>query len=321
MYNLTPIQPFSTMRITKVFTFLFIVFSIHAAAQQKQVCITVDDLPVVSYGNHTQEILKEVTSKFVATFDQYAIPAIGYVNEKKLYVDDLVNQDKVSLLVSWLEAGYELGNHTYAHPSYHRVTFDEFTKGVIKGAAITRPLSIEHGQDIKYFRHPYLHIGNTKAAADSLHRFLQREGYIEAPVTIDPDDYLFARVYQKARNSEDHESALKVADAYLEHMENKIVFYEKVSEQLFGRNIAQTLLIHANLLNADYLDEIAELFSKKGYVFVSQQDVLKDPLYKTPVTKFGNWGISWMDRWAISQERYDLLKSDPQVPEFITKGK
>lgn len=307
------------MRIAKALTLTFLVSGLHSYAQQKQVCVTVDDLPVVSYGKPTQEFLEDVTSKLITTFDKYAIPAIGYVNEKKLYVNGNVDQDKVHLLALWLNAGYELGNHTYSHPSYHRTSFDDFTKDIMKGELITRPLSEDHGKDLKYFRHPFLQIGKTKGAADSLSSFLRGIGYIEAPVTIDPDDYLFAKSYQTALNNVDSVLAKKVAKAYLDHMESKIHFYENVSQQLFGKNIAHTLLIHANLLNADYLNEVAEIFIRNGYTFISQKEVLEDKLYQESITKFGNWGISWMDRWAISRGKYDLLNSDPQVPEFVTK--
>ncbi|MEM6526390.1 MAG: hypothetical protein AAF693_21530 [Bacteroidota bacterium] len=88
---------------------------------------------------------------------------------------------------------------------------------------------------------------------------------------------------------------------------------------MFVRNISHTLLLHANLLNADYLDEIAELFKNNGYRFISQEEVLKDPAYSSPVTKYGDWGMSWIDRWAMSQGKTTLLRDDPKVPDFVVK--
>jgi len=307
------------MRIVRILTSIFVVSGINSFAQQKQVCVTVDDLPVVSYGHPTQAFLEEVTNKLIGTFNAYSIPAIGYVNEKKLYVNGKVDPDKVRLLELWLGAGYELGNHTYSHPSYHHTSFEDFTRDIMKGELVTRSLTEKHTKDLKYFRHPFLQIGKTKEAADSLNSFLKSKGYQEAPVTIDPDDYLFAKSYQTALIAGDTVLAEKVGKAYLIHMESKIHFYENISQQLFGKNIAHTLLIHANLLNADYLDEVADLFKLSGYTFISQREVLEDKLYQEPITKYGNWGISWMDRWTITQNKYDLLKNDPLVPEFITK--
>ncbi|HBX66365.1 MAG TPA: polysaccharide deacetylase-like protein, partial [Balneolaceae bacterium] len=86
--------------------------------------------------------------------------------------------------------------------------------------------------------------------ADSLRRFLQQNGYTPAPVTIDNEDYIFAKAYHIAYSRNDRELMGKVGETYVEYMEEKLQFYEKSSETLFGRNIPQTLLIHANLLNA-----------------------------------------------------------------------
>ncbi len=293
------------------------IISVSLFAQHKQVCITVDDLPVVSYAKNDPEFLNEVTQKLIATFNAYSIPAIGYVNEKKLYTNGALDKSRVNLLEQWLKAGYELGNHTYSHLNYHKTPFKIFAEDILNGERVTKPLSEEYGIPYSFFRHPYLRIGKTKSSADSLSIFLADHGYIEAPVTIDPDDYLFAKSYQMALKKGDEEQASGIASAYLKHMKSKILFYEKIATALFERNIAHTLLIHANLLNADYLDEVAKLFKEHGYNFVSQEEVLKDSAYSSPVTKYGDWGISWMDRWAMSEGKRELLSKDPRVPDFI----
>jgi hypothetical protein len=103
-------------------------------------------------------------------------------------------------------------------------------------------------------------------------------------------------------------------------MEEKVLFYEKISVALFGRTIDQTLLIHASLLNADYIETLVKRIQKNGYSFISQTEVLKDPAYQTNITKFGKYGISWLDRWALSQgKRGEFFEGDPQTPEFIVE--
>lgn len=311
-------MPYEMSRLLLVVVF-WLAFVEMSWAQQKQVCVTVDDLPVVNYGNDDPEFLKEVTEKLITTFDAHSIPAIGYVNERKLYKDGRLDESNVALLEYWLEAGYELGNHTYSHHNYHKTPFNTFTEDILKGEKITRPLSEKYGMPYRFFRHPYLRIGKTQSSADSLSSFLSDQGYTESPVTIDPDDYLFAKAYHIALKKGDSLKASKVATAYLKHIEKKIQFYEEVSTKLFNRNISHTLLIHANLLNADYLGEVAQIFKKKGYTFISQEEVLKDTAYGTPVTRYGDWGMSWMDRWAMTQGKNTLLRDDPLVPEFILK--
>jgi hypothetical protein len=101
-------------------------------------------------------------------------------------------------------------------------------------------------------------------------------------------------------------------------MEKKLIFYEMLSDSLFDRNISQILLIHASLLNADYLGELIELFRNYNYAFVSMDQALEDAAYRTPVTVYSDWGISWIDRWALSAgKKGDFFKDDPATPEYI----
>lgn len=302
-----------------IFSIIILVMTFQITnAQQKTMCITVDDLPVVPYGIEDPDFHREITQDLINTFKQFEIPAIGYVNERKLYRNDEPDPDKVKLLDMWLQNGYELGNHTFSHKDYHQVPFEEFTEDVLKGEEITKELSKEYGQSYRFFRHPYLRIGDSQAHADSLTDFLQTHGYRVAPVTIDNEDYIFAKAYHIAYARDDRELMKKIGEAYVEYMTQKMKFYEASSLKLFDRNIAQTLLIHASLLNAHYLDDLAGVYAEHGYRFVSQSEVLKDPAYQTPVTRYGNWGISWIDRWAISQKvDREFFEGDPVTPEFV----
>lgn len=300
-----------------VFSLLIITQITHA---QKKICITVDDLPFVSYGINTEEHLNGLTQKLIDTFKAYDIPAIGYVNENKLYTGGSPNKVRVNLLDLWLANGYELGNHTYSHIDYHKTSFNVFTKDFLKGETIIKPMAEKHGLEVMYFRHPFLRAGETKERSDSLENFILRAGYTSAPVTVDSDDYLFAKAYANAFKEDNRALMQKIGKSYIDHTEAKLKFYESLTEAVFDRDIAQTYLMHANLLNADYLDELAEMFQRNGYSFVSQTEVLKDKAYQEPVTKFGKWGMSWLYRWALSKNKgTDLFEKDIEVPEFIKK--
>ncbi|MBX2842413.1 MAG: polysaccharide deacetylase family protein [Flammeovirgaceae bacterium] len=297
---------------------LFIFISTNIFAQQNKVCITVDDLPTVPYSFRDKEHQLEITQKLIDVFTKNNIPAIGYVNEGKLYPNGKLDQSKVELLKLWLENGLELGNHTFSHLNYHKVTFEEFTEDISKGEKIIKELAKSHNTEVRYFRHPYLRSGLDNDHTDSLKKFLAKNNYIEAPVTIDNEDYLFAKAYSRAYKKKDTELMNRIGKNYIDYMEEKLIFYEKMSNNLYGRNIAQTLLVHASLLNAHFMDELVEMFHQHNYEFVSQEAVLTDPAYQEKVTKFGDWGISWLDRWALSKgKKGDFFKGDPATPEFI----
>ncbi|GAB5527530.1 MAG: polysaccharide deacetylase family protein [Roseivirga sp.] len=281
-------------------------------------CITIDDLPVVGYGLNKPEEWRSVTQKLIDNLKEKGIPAIGYVNENKLYTNGSLNAERLAILELWLSNGYELGNHTYAHIDYHKSSFEDFTANIVKGEKVTRPLTEKYQQELKYFRHPFLRAGNTQETSEALESFLKDKGYTPAPVTLDSDDYLFAQAYAQAFKKGQKELMEKIGKEYVSHTENKLKFYEKLTQEVFGRQIAQTYLCHANMLNADYLDELADMFKRNGYEFVSQTDVLKDEAYQEPVTKFGNWGMSWLYRWALSRNKgTGLFKEDVEVPAFL----
>ncbi|UZR96639.1 polysaccharide deacetylase family protein [Chondrinema litorale] len=306
----------------KLYTFCLLLFFANTFlhAQIKKVCVTIDDLPTVVYHVASEEYKLELTKDIVKMLKKNRIPAIGFVNEVKLYENGNVSQEEVNLLETWLKDGLELGNHTYSHLSYHNTSFVAFTDNIIEGEKVDKELAKRYSAEYKYFRHPFLNIGKTKDAADSLTQFLKEHHYIASPVTIDNQDYLFAQKYEQALLKEDKDEMEKVANAYLEHTKKKIDYYEMLSEKTFKRQIAQTLLIHANKLNADYLADIIKIFEKRDYLFISQTEVLKDKAYSEPITKYGPWGISWLERWVMSKgTNKDLLKLNPEVPAFIAE--
>jgi len=112
----------------------------------------------------------------------------------------------------------------------------------------------------------------------------------------------------------------KIGEDYVQYMENKVAYFEQSADSLFQRPIKQILLLHANLINAHYLDELAEMYQKKGYRFISQADAIEDPAYQSKIygQGYGPWGISWLDRWALSRgKKGTFFKDDPRTPEYI----
>lgn len=306
------------MRIT-VFL-LFIVFSLSSVAQKKQVCFSFDDLPFVSYNIHDSIELIKSAGRLASSLRNSDIPAIGFVNEKKLYDNNNLIHFQKGILINWVKNGLELGNHTFSHPDYNLVTLKGFSQDIIKGEKVTREILNSANMPLRYFRHPFLHVGNTKEKADSLSNFLIQHSYAVAPVTIDNEDYLFAVAYERAKIKNDSLMMKQIGHDFVNYIEKKLRYFEEEANKLFGRDISQILLLHASFLNSDYLDSLAVMFRKNDYLFVSMDKALEDSAYKTEVTRFGNWGITWLDRWALSMgKKGDFFKDEPATPEYIVK--
>ena len=288
-----------------------------AAEGQREVAITIDDLPVVSLFT-TMKAKRAITEKILASLTTYAVPAIGFVNERKLYTDGRVDAEKVVLLQQWLAAGMELGNHAFAHQDYHLISFDEFAKDIEKGETTTQQLLAAQGNELVYFRHPYLHVGNSPEKKAQLEKYLKAHGYKVAPVTIDNQDWVFARAYDNALLAKDSTLAREIGATYVAYMVEVFAYYEQQSTVLFDREIKQTLLLHANTINSDYLDKLLAMIQKRGYAFISLDEALQDEAYSSADNYTGNGGISWLHRWALTQGKQgEFFKGEPEAPKLV----
>jgi peptidoglycan/xylan/chitin deacetylase (PgdA/CDA1 family) len=298
--------------------FLIAFSFIATVGQNRTVAVTIDDLPVVSTRGELKN-RQEITRKLLDHIKKAGVPAIGFVNENKLYAGDKRSEPQVDLLRMWLDAGLELGNHTYSHRSLNRIELTDYEEDLLKGETITKQLLAAKGKKMRFFRHPFLQTGRTMEIKAGFDSFLKKHGYTIAPVTHDSADYIFARAYDIAFDSKDEKLMKQVGDAYVPYMEEKLDYWERQSIKLFGREMSQTLLIHANFINADYFDDLAAMFKKRGYKFVTLETALKDEAYRLPDTYIGPAGISWLHRWALERGKELVLTEEPKVPDFVLK--
>ena len=295
----------------------------HESAQSPQperlMVVTVDDLPVAQPSWHTDEQMNQITSDLLATLTKHRVPAVGFVNEGKLETGGEINAFRLGLLQRWLEAGFELGNHGYAHLDLHRVPPEEWKTDVVCGEAETRKLVEASGGNLRYFRHPFLHTGLSLEVQRDTYDFLEGRGYTVAPVTIDNSEWVYGRAYARAYNDDDEELQQRIGRDYIRYMLEVVEFYEGQSQAIVGRAIPQVLLVHAYALNADWLDELLIELQHRGYGWVSLENALKDPVYQRPIDGWtGMGGITWLHRWAITEgiDR-SVFEGEPEPPEWI----
>lgn len=282
------------------------------AAPERTVAVTFDDLPGVVRGG--LPVLQAVTARLLGHIRAADIPAIGFVNEDKLAVAGEEAQ-RTALLDQWLETGSELGNHTYSHPSLYRTPLADYQADVLRGERVTTRLLANRGERPRYFRHPFLNTGPDLKTKEAFERFLDEYGYAVAPVTIDNDEWLYAAAYTSAIAQGDSALMRRIGNDYVRYMDETFAFYEQLSRNLLGREPAQVLLLHANAVNADYLDELVIMMKARGYRFVSLGEALGDPAYDLPDRYAGRSGLSWLQRWAITQGRDP--GEHPTVPQWV----
>ena len=287
------------------------------APPDRQVAITIDDLPAGAANFMSAAEITEMTRKLLATLSQNKIPVVGFVNERKLYYRTGEADERIKALNMWLDAGFDLGNHTFGHTSLNLAGLKEFEDSVIQGESVTKILLAQHGKKLRYFRHPYLDTGRDLQTRREAEAFLVARGYRIAPVTLDAWDWNFAPVYDDAKKRGDAALQQEVVSSYLSYHAEMFAYEEKLSKDLIGYEPKQILLLHANNLEAEHIGELLDLMRKRGYRFITLEDALSDSAYSMPDTFMAEEGTGWIEHWAIT--RGQPPQNSPIFPPAIAE--
>lgn len=241
------------------------------------------------------------------------VPAIGFVVGGG--ADNLPKSEQRRLLQLWLDAGCELGNHTWTHADLDAMSVTDYEAQIMKTDQYLHELL--DPVKVDFFRSPYLNDGKNRETKEELQSFLRSQSYKEAPVTIDMDEFYFAGAYDKAVNKGDLATASRIERTYLPYVDKAIRYFEGQSVRVFGRVCSQVILLHAHYLNAKMMPAILDLFRRRHYRFVSLREAISDPAYRTPDKYYGSGGISWIYRWELGKGMSATWPLSP--PDWIVR--
>lgn len=293
---------------------LLIILPNAALAKQGQVALTFDDLPALTILND-QPYVDYLNATILRKLRQHHWPAAGFVNAGK--VDELVPARQTANLAAWLDAGMDLGNHSYSHESPNKIGARAYIADIARGEPLIRSLLAEHGRTIRWYRHPYLETGYPATVEREIDGWLTAHGYRIAPVTIDAEDWEFAEPYDDAIARHDVAAQRYIRASYLAYTAMRIDWAQRAARGLFGRDIAHVMLLHCTRLNADTLDDLARLLRRAKLRPVSLDTAMRDPVYRVPDHYAGKDGIDWLERWATTRHRNLPENGDEDPPADI----
>ena len=267
-----------------------------AAHARAQVALTFDDLPAMTLIKDEAYVEKS-TRDLLAGLKRHHIPATGFVVEGKL--DELDRPRQIAVLRQWLQAGMDLGNHSFSHESPNTIGAKAYIADIAEGELVTKTLLAKYHRQERWYRHPYLETGSPKAVKDEIDHWLATHHYRIAPVTLNASDWLFAEPYDDAIAHGDLAGAAKFKSAYLDYTSRMIIWYRKAAHALFGRDIAFVMLLHGTRLNADSIDDLAALLKQAKLHPVSLDKAMRDPAYRTADPYAAADGVDWMERWSM----------------------
>ena len=258
-----------------------------APAKSRKIVVTIDDGPATGSGRDLDSFLR-ISDALRESFVAEKIPAIMFVNERQLNVDDQ-RDARVGALHRWLDAGLDLGNHTYSHPNLGNVTPAHFMDDIVKGEVVSRPLLETRGKKLVWFRYPFLATGNGETAR-TIEDFLVQRGYRIAPVSVDYHDYSYAGAYLRYVRAGDRQKADEHFATVLKMLDDAFTRAETRSTEVLGYELAQTLLIHCNEMNSLTLRITLQRIRDRDYSFVSTDEAMEDPAYKISHIRPGGLG-------------------------------
>ncbi len=296
---------------------------LRAAAQQRTVSITVDDLPYVS---HTGTVLttadlkraREVNRKLLSAFKEHRVPVTGFVNQGRVH--GLGTNTGAQILRQWLAEDLDLGNHTYSHPDINGLSVAQIEDEILRGETTIAPLMKEAGKRLEFFRFPMNHTGDINAKHDAIAEFLAEHGYKVAACTIENSDYLFNDAYVRVLAQKDKKAAKKLRLEYLAYTSSEIDYFGSLNKRVLGYEPPQVMLLHDNRLNADVIESVLALFEKKGYKFVSLRAAESDAAYSIPDTYITQYGPMWGYRWAKERNVQVDGRLEPEPPQWIVNS-
>ena len=269
--------------------------------QSIRLAITLDDLPWVGplpSGDTAQQALERIA----AVLRVHDAPATGFVVCNRAVEDE-------ATLHAWAAWGNTLGNHSAAHRDLNRTPVDEWVADV---AACDDYLERFGEAKLPLFRFPFLHEGDTSEKRARVVRALDELGLSKAHVTVDNSEWILTRAHARALAAGDARARRAVGDAFIKHILAAMHHADEVARRKVGRPVAQVLLLHANSVVEDYLDELLLALRKSGVEFISVNDALADPVYSRTDEYVGPKGLSWLYRMQ-PQSADDVAWDDAQA--------
>lgn len=215
-------------------------------------------------------------------------PATGFV------ICDTAQKDPPAI-AGWIQSGFDVGNHSARHLDLNTTPLGEWLDDVRRCDAQL----LEQGSAYThYFRFPMLHQGADIATRDGVAQALRELGSSTAHVSVDTSEWLLADAYARAQQRADAAAKDALGVELIRHVGAALDHGDSVARRKLGRRVPLVLLLHANLLIADHLQELLEVLSARGVEFVSLREALADSAYALPDEYVGRKGLSWLYRIA-----------------------
>ena len=258
--------------------------------------ITMDDF---FWQNAVKQTAQERNQSILDTFNKHSIKAAAFVIGR-----NIEEQQGKDLIAAWDKAGHLIGNHTYSHRNFNAPEADvkAYQEDILRAEALLK----EYSRFRKYLRFPMLKEGDTPAKRDRMRTFLSVNGYRNGHVSVDNSDWAIDQRLT-ARLKKDPNADLKpYRDFYLEHMWARAEYYDALARRVVGRPVKHTILVHFNLLNGLFLNDVITMLKGKGWQPIDAEEAFTDSVFlaQPQVVPAGESII-----WSLAKEKGTIART------------
>ena len=290
--------------------FLFIsiltLFTISTAVSKPRISITIDDPHIRQtplYDPYTRNRM------ILDNLDKFDLKAALFVCGMR------VDSDSGRVLIdTWNNAGHMICNHSYSHLYYpsKKITTEVFAEDFYRGDSIVNGYSGFK----KLFRFPYLKEGSDSVKRDIMRNVLLQNGYKNGNVSIDASDWYIDQRMSERLGADPNADLTGYGDFYLVHIKERAEYYNNLAMEVIGREPDHVLLLHHNLLNALFLDDIIQMFIDNGWEVIDAMIAFEDPMYsESPDELPAGESIIWSLAYATGKYD-DVLRYPAEDGEY-----
>lgn len=209
------------------------------------------------------------------------------------------------LFQEWGKSGHLIGNHSALHQNLNKenVTAQDYVQSIEQADTVLKTLP----NYTRIYRYPFLKEGNTAEKRDAVYQWLEQHHYTIGGVSIDASDWLYNRKYLDYTKQQNQEKLQRLKQAYISHLLNRADYYDQLALLTLKRSPQHVLLLHVNAINAAFLKDVITAFQQRGWIFISAEQALQDPIYaqrsqNIPAGESVIWSIAKTQ--GITQLRY-----------------
>jgi beta-lactamase regulating signal transducer with metallopeptidase domain len=288
-----------------------------AKTKDKKIAIGFVAIPPVDRTENPPKDSDATARLMIEKLKAHKIPAIGFVTGASISDGEKLYPVRANIVRLWRDAGFEIGIGGFKHTWFYESSYEDYVANVEKNELVTKKILAEKNLPLEYFSYPYLNTGKNADERNRFEAWLAARGITPVKYTIDNSEWLYSYAYDMARNDNDIGTMTEIRVAFIKYMSQMFDHYEAYSREMFGRDIAQTMVLTPSRLVADSSDDLFGMIEKRGYTYVSMKEALTDEAYKTPESFYGKSGISWFERWTLAQGK--KLREEPKVDEEVQK--